>query len=178
MELITPRLKLREFTESDYPSLRDMDCRSEMHTYEREIPGESETRQTLDECINSQHEIPRTLYRLAITVAPQDNILGILKFTRHWEAIREWEIGWAVHPEEWGNGYAGEAAWHMMDWAFDELNVHRIVAFCHTDNSASVRVMKKLGMHQDGRLRETRRLRGEWWDEYVYSILEVEWKAR
>ena len=31
-------------------------------------------------------------------------------------------------------------------------------------------------MHQDGRLRETRWLGGQWWDEYVYSVLEREWK--
>ncbi|OGO65815.1 MAG: hypothetical protein A2030_05000 [Chloroflexi bacterium RBG_19FT_COMBO_50_10] len=63
-----------------------------------------------------------------------------------------------------------------MDWAFKELSVHRIVALCHADNTASVRVMEKLGMRQDGRLREARWLRGEWWDEYVYAILEREWK--
>jgi RimJ/RimL family protein N-acetyltransferase len=37
--------------------------------------------------------------------------------------------------------------------------------------------MEKLGMHQDGLLRETRWLRGMWNDEYVYAILEKEWKG-
>jgi RimJ/RimL family protein N-acetyltransferase len=49
-----------------------------------------------------------------------------------------------------------------MDWGFRELNVHRIVAFCHSGNAASVRVMEKLGMHQNGRLRETRLLNSRW----------------
>ena len=62
-----------------------------------------------------------------------------------------------------------------MDWAFREHKVHRIVAFCHVGNPASVRVMEKLDMHQDGRLRETRWLNGRWWDEFVYSKLEKEW---
>jgi RimJ/RimL family protein N-acetyltransferase len=101
-----------------------------------------------------------------------------LKFARQWEAIREWEVGWAIHPDEWGKGYATEAARQVMDWGFRELDIHRIVAFCHASNSASVRVMEKLGMHQDGMLRETRWLRGEWWDEYVYAILEKDWKGK
>jgi RimJ/RimL family protein N-acetyltransferase len=63
----------------------------------------------------------------------------------------------------------------VIDWAFGELNIHRIVAFCHADNSASVRVMQKLGMHCDGRLRETRWLKGKWWDELIYSVLDREW---
>jgi len=176
MELITSRLLLREFVEGDYQALRDLDSRPEMHTYEREVPGEAETRKTLDELIKNQQEEPRTTYRLAISIPPHETARGILKLSQQWEAIREWEVGWALHPEEWGNGYAVEAARGVMDWAFDELNVHRIVAFCHAGNSASVRVMEKLGMHQDGRLRETRWLMGQWWDEYVYSILEKEWK--
>ena len=36
--------------------------------------------------------------------------MGILKLSRQWERIREWEVGWAVHPCEWGKGYASEAA--------------------------------------------------------------------
>jgi ribosomal-protein-alanine N-acetyltransferase len=177
MEFITSRLLLREFVEGDYLALFDLDSRPEMHTYERELPGEAETRRTLDEYIRNQGEEPRTTYKFAITIPPDETARGILKLSREWEAIREWEVGWAIHPDDWGKGYAREAARQVLDWAFKELNVHRIVAFCHSGNSASVRVMEKLGMHQDGRLRETRWLGGSWWDEYVYSILEREWKS-
>jgi ribosomal-protein-alanine N-acetyltransferase len=177
VELITPRVRLREFIETDFTALREMDSRAEMHTFEREMPGEDDTRQSLGTYLNEALEVPRTTYRLAINVLPQATIRGIVKFARQWEAIREWEVGWAVHPDEWGRGYATEAAWHMMDWGFRELNIHRIVAFCHVSNSASVRVMEKLGMHQDGVLRETRWLHGEWWDEYVYAILDKDWKG-
>ncbi len=175
MELITPRLKLREFFETDFASLRELEAQPEMHTYEKELPGADETRRTLDSYIREQAEQPRTGYRLAITVPPDTAIRGIVKLSRQWELIREWEVGWAVHPGEWGKGYATEAARTIMEWGFRQLDIHRIVAFCHVDNTASIRVMEKLGMHQDGRLRETRWLNGEWWDEYVYSILEKEW---
>jgi ribosomal-protein-alanine N-acetyltransferase len=175
MELITSRLLLREFVERDFQALRDMDSRPEMHTYERELPSEAETHRSLEEFIKNQQEEPRTTFRFAITILPQDTVRGILKLTQEWEAIREWEVGWAIHPDEWGKGYAGEAARQAMNWAFKERNVHRIVAFCHAGNIASVRVTEKLGMHQDGRLRETRWVRGQWWDEFVYSILEREW---
>jgi RimJ/RimL family protein N-acetyltransferase len=175
MDMITPRLKLRDFVEGDYPALRDMDTRIEFNTYEREVVSEGDTQKSLEESITSQHEIPRTVFRLAITIPPKDTVIGIIKISRQQETIREWEVGWAVHPDEWGKGYATEAAWHLMDLGFKELNIHRVVAFCHVDNSASVRVMEKLGMHLDGRLRETRWLNGIWWDEYVYAILEREW---
>jgi hypothetical protein len=44
MELITSRLRLREFAEVDYLALREKNCRPEKHTYERELPSEAETR--------------------------------------------------------------------------------------------------------------------------------------
>ena len=178
MEFITRSLRIREFVEGDYPALWEMDSFAQMHTYERIPPTESDTRQGLSESISSQGQSPRTLFRLAITIPPQDIARGIIKINRQWEAIREWEVGWAMHPAEWGKGYATEAAWQVMNYAFKELNVHRIVAFCHAENRASVRVMEKLGMHNDGRLRETRFLNGAWWDEFVYSVLDREWKAR
>jgi RimJ/RimL family protein N-acetyltransferase len=177
MELVTPRLRIREFAVADFQAMRDLDSQPAMHTYEREHPSEDETRQTLEESIRNQRAVPRTAFRLAITVPPLDTVRGVVKLARQWEAIREWEIGWAVHPDEWGKGNATEAAWFMLDWGFRELNIHRVVAYCHALNAASVRVMEKLGMHQDGRLRETRWLNGTWWDEFVYSILDKDWKT-
>jgi RimJ/RimL family protein N-acetyltransferase len=176
MELIAQRVKLREFVPEDFIDLREMDLLPELHTFEREMPSEAETQKSLNESISSQSELPRTNYRLAITIPPKNRVMGILKFARQWEAIREWEIGWAIHPAEWGKGYATEAARCVIDWAFEGLNVHRIVAYCHALNTASVRVMEKLGMRQDGKLRSTRWMNGEWWDEYVYAILDRDWK--
>jgi RimJ/RimL family protein N-acetyltransferase len=176
MELKTNRLKLREFISGDLTALREMDSKPEMHKFERDVPSEADTQNNLNEYIRNQLEIPRTNFKLAITIPPQDSVKGLIKLSRQWDAIREWEVGWAIHPDEWGRGYAAEAAKEIMDWGFKQLNIHRIVAFCHVDNQASVRVMIKLGMHQDGRLRETRWLRGKWWDEYVYSVLEKEWR--
>ncbi len=178
MELFTQRLRIREFVDSDYAALRDMDTRAEFNTYEREFVAESETRSSLEESISSQLEIPRTVYRLAITIPPIDTVKGVVKISSINARIREWEAGWAIHPDEWRKGYATEAAWKVIDWAFREFSVHRVVAFCHAENTPSVRVMEKLGMQQDGRLRETRWLNGVWWDEFVYAILESEWNGK
>lgn len=177
MEVLTPRLRLREFREADILALIEMDSIPEMHTFERELPSVEDTRKKLADILTDQQEVSRKSFIMGITIPPGDIIRGIAKLSRQWEAIREWEVGWAIHPEEWRKGYATEAAWYLIDWGFKQLNIHRIVAYCHVDNAASVRVMQKLGMHQDGRLRETRWLNSGWWDEYVYAILDKEWKV-
>ncbi len=177
MELITPRLRIREFTESDYQALRDMDLRPEFNTYERDFATEADTHALLDDSISTQLEIPRTVYRMAITIQPADLVKGVIKISTQQENIREWEVGWAVHPDEWGKGYATEAAWHIIDWVFREFNVHRVVADCNSCNVPSMRVMEKLGMKLEGRMREVRWLNGAWWDECVYAVLDTEWKV-
>lgn len=58
------------------------------------------------------------------------------------------EVGlfWALFPEHWGKGYATEAARAMVSYAFDELELGRIVATTENDNLRSIGVMKRLGM--------------------------------
>jgi [ribosomal protein S5]-alanine N-acetyltransferase len=86
------------------------------------------------------------------------------------------EIGYCLHPQYWGMGYASEAARAILEFGFTELGVHRIFATCHPDNSNSYNVMKRIGMKQEGHLREHIRYKGKWRDSYLYSILVNEWK--
>ncbi len=58
------------------------------------------------------------------------------------------EVGlfWALFPDHWGKGYATEAARAMVSYAFDDLELARIVATTENDNERSIAVMKRLGM--------------------------------
>lgn len=59
------------------------------------------------------------------------------------------EIGWRIAREHWGRGYATEAARAAVAYGFDTLGLGEIVAFTVPPNSASRRVMEKLGMRHD-----------------------------
>jgi RimJ/RimL family protein N-acetyltransferase len=58
----------------------------------------------------------------------------------------EVEIGWMITPSAWGQGYATEAGAAIRDEAFERLGLESIVAVHHPDNTASRRVVEKLGM--------------------------------
>jgi len=176
MQLNTPRLILRDFRASDFDSLRALEAHPDTYRYEQASPSEETTRMQLEKILAHQKEGHRKYYRLAITLNSDEELIGRLSLVRLNDAIREWEIGWAIHPREWGKAYATEAAWHMLDFAFKELDAHRVTAICHASNTASVRVMEKLTMHRDGHLREIRWWHEGWHDELVYSILDREWK--
>jgi RimJ/RimL family protein N-acetyltransferase len=61
------------------------------------------------------------------------------------------EIGWRFASVHWGRGYATEAARAALDFAFDELGWHEVVAFTAVSNVRSRRVMERLRMTHDPR---------------------------
>jgi RimJ/RimL family protein N-acetyltransferase len=61
------------------------------------------------------------------------------------------EIGWRFAFEYWGCGYATEGARAALDFAFNELGWHEVVAFTAATNARSRRVMERLGMTYDPR---------------------------
>lgn len=174
MELLTPRLTLREFRKTDFASFRELESHPATYHYESACPDETATRKSLENALADSRQTPRTRYRLAVTICPADEVRGRVTLALINDSIREWEIGWAIHPDEWGKGFAVEAAQRLLEFAFTDLGAHRVVAFSHAQNTASLRVMQKLGMRQEGLLRETRQWQGGWVNEVVYAILERE----
>jgi ribosomal-protein-alanine N-acetyltransferase len=63
---------------------------------------------------------------------------------------RGWEFGYWVGKPYWGKGYATEAGWRILGFAFDELNADRLGAGWYHDNPASGRVLEKLGFKPVG----------------------------
>ncbi len=60
--------------------------------------------------------------------------------------INEFGLFWAISPRHQRRGYAAEAGQALIDYAFDALNMKRMVANTDYDNLASIGVMRKLGM--------------------------------
>ena len=61
----------------------------------------------------------------------------------------EFGLFWAIAPTQQRHGYATEAGQALIDYAFDQLNLGRIIATTTYDNAASLAVMRKLGMTLD-----------------------------
>ena len=177
MELITPRLKIREFRADDLEALLEMDMTPLVQQYEPGELTEADIRYRLEGALEWAAENPRKIYKLVITVPPEDRLCGRLTLKFNPAGDDEWMIGWSLHPAHWGNGYATEGARAALRYAFRQLNAHRVTAYCHADNAASRRVMDRLGMQCEGRLRERILLHGRRYDELVYGILAGEFQA-
>jgi RimJ/RimL family protein N-acetyltransferase len=84
------------------------------------------------------------------------------------------EIGWLVHPDHGGQGFATEAARAGLGLMFD-AGVHRVVARVDARNAPSLRLCERLGMRREAVLVANEWFKGEWTDEVDYAVLDHEW---
>ena len=87
------------------------------------------------------------------------------------------EVGWIVHPDVSGQGYASEAAHAFIATAFLRWDLHRVFAQLDPRNVSSARLCERLGMRKEAHLREESWFKGEWGDLAIYSVLKREWAA-
>ena len=144
-----------------------------LYLYEAdEEPSEEQTYNKYSKKISKMEEVPNKYLDFIISIFPEEIPIGEVYIQLNWEEIREWEIGYEVHPDYWGSGYASEAVKLLLKHCFENLNAHKVVAFCNSNNNKSANLLERVGMKRDGLLREGRLWHKEWCDEFVYSILE------
>lgn len=87
------------------------------------------------------------------------------------------EFGISMAPTHQGNGYAREALLALFARGFAQLGWHRVHASVDPRNSASIAMLRALGMRQEAHHCESLWLRGEWVDDVIFAMLDREWRA-
>ena len=179
MEIETNRLILREFTEDDWP---DVLAFQSDPRYQRYYPITEPTPKKAQEFVRlflrQQQEQPRRKFQLAVTLKSSPKLIGNCGLRMKTAVSHQADIGYEFAPEHWGNGYATEAAQAIVHFGFTTFNLHRIWAWCIAENQGSIHVLEKLGMQQEGHLRENEYFQNRWWDTLIYAILESEWQVQ
>lgn len=179
MELTTERLILREFDEDDWP---DVLAYQTDPLYLRYYEWTERTPEAVQEFVHmflaQQREQPRTKFQLAVVLRSTGQLIGTCGIRMERADAHEADIGYELSPLHWGRGYATEAAGAIVKFGFGELGLHRIWSWCIADNAGSARVLEKLGMRLEGRLREKEYFKGRWWDTLLFAILDYEWRAQ
>ncbi|HIZ19981.1 MAG TPA: GNAT family N-acetyltransferase [Firmicutes bacterium] len=172
--LETERLLLRRFRASDWADLYRYLSDDGVVRYE---PYETYTEK---ECRKEAAARARDRSFIAVCLKEEGGpMIGNLYFApRPFEAF---EIGFVFAARFQRQGYAYESARALMDAAFESGKARRIVAACSPLNTASWRLLEKLGLRREGHLRQNvwykrdREGRPLWQDTYEYAILREEW---
>lgn len=179
MQFRTKRLLLRDFTPDDVFQVHAFDADPQLRRYrEGGRVSEEDTRAFIQQTQHWLQTDPRPIYAFALILKEQAEMIGIVGLTMNDPEHGEAELGYRLSREHWGQGYITEAATFMLSFGFTDLHLHRLFAQCHPDNAGSRRVMEKIGMQYEGRLRENRPAGdGTWRDSLLYAIIDHEWKA-
>ncbi|MBN1583272.1 MAG: GNAT family N-acetyltransferase [Anaerolineae bacterium] len=179
MKLETERLILREFQEHDWPAILAYQSDPRYLRYYEWTDRTPEAAQAFVRMFLAQQQAqPRIKFQLAVTLRANGQLIGNCGIRLDSIEAHEGDIGYELDPGHWGRGYATEAARAVVQFGFDELKLHRIWSWCVADNAGSARVLTKLGMRQEGRLRDKDYYKGRWWDRLLFAILEDEWHER
>lgn len=82
------------------------------------------------------------------------------------------EIGYGTLSEYWGRGYAGEAVAEMARFGRSEMKLHRIYGQVDPANTASAKILLKLGFKKEGCLHHEEFARGQYFDLDVFGLVD------
>ncbi len=85
------------------------------------------------------------------------------------------ELGFTLSRNYQGKGYAYEATGALINYAFENLNLHRIFSITDCKNTSAIKLLENLGMRQEGHFIENIFFKGEWGDEFLFAILQKDW---
>lgn len=172
-QLETERLVIRRFKEEDWKDLYEYISDEEVVRYE---PYQAFSIEASQNEAKSRAESPAFL---AVCLKENNKLIGNIYFAK--QEFKTWEIGYVFNRAYQGRGYATEAANAVIAYGFNTRGARRIVAMCNPLNTASWRLLERLGMRREGHLKQNIYFKKDekgnpiWSDTYEYAILKDEY---
>jgi RimJ/RimL family protein N-acetyltransferase len=147
--LRTERLSLRHFVPQDRDALMDVFGDVEVMRFGDGVQTKAWVEEWLRLCIESYRT--RGFGPYAVVEEHSGNLIGYcgLFYFADVNGQAEIEIGYRLARSAWGKGYATEAVRAVQEYAFNTLNIKRLIAIIDPSNVASIRVAEKIGMHYE-----------------------------
>jgi len=175
MKLNGERLELTLLTMNDLDFAIAIESDPDLWQFEESVRSKEEAREHFLEKLEAQEE--QGCYDFIVTSAsgPGKTPIGLAQIWSYVDERKSWEIGFAILPEYQGQGYGSEASKLLLQFAFEQLEAHKVVGMCNSHNEQSSKLMERIGMVREGIFREELFWRGRWADQYFYCILEKEY---
>jgi RimJ/RimL family protein N-acetyltransferase len=150
LRIVTERLVLREWREQDRDPFAGMNADPRVMRYFPGVLTRAESDTAFDRI--QEHFRTRGLGLFAAELRDDGAFAGFIglsvpRFEAHFTPCVE--IGWRLLPECWNRGLATEGARAVVRYAFESVGLMELVSFTVPANTASRRVMEKLGMSHD-----------------------------
>ncbi len=169
------RLRLRPLEESDEDAVYEGARHEEIARYTLRIPHPYPRESCLPFIKRKIAEFKEgKAYSFAVEL--EGKLIGIVGLHDFSATDKSAKIGYWLNKDYWGKGYATEATRLALEFAFEDLGLHRVEGGAFAENKASQRVQEKLGFKREGVRREAIYRNDSWHDRVVMGILASEFK--
>ena len=172
-EIRTERLLLRRMTTNDAEEILYLRSNDDVMKYiDRERTKTIEDAKSfLDKIETSLNSNNGIMWGITLKETPGELIGNI----GYWRLIKEHyraEVGYMLHPSFWKKGIMKEALLRVIDFAFDEMNLHSIEANINPGNTASATLLESTGFIKEAYFKEDFFFNGAFHDTIIYSRLK------
>ncbi len=170
MEITNQRIKLRPFDDTDLEMFIELSVSTDIMAHVREAMTVDEAKAAFE--IRKQPWTIDSEAWLSLTIIEHDTDekLGSIGLKIVNSDAKIAEVGFLLRTAAQGRGFASESLKLVCDYAFDNLKLNKVVGICSTSNSASAKLMEKLGFVREGCLRQNTFINHGYVDDYVYGL--------
>ncbi|MBL4931605.1 GNAT family N-acetyltransferase [Clostridium paridis] len=174
MNISTERLILRGLRISDAEAIFKYRSNPRIFKFQNWKPKTiEEVTEFINEKIAKTPNVPGTWYQLGILLKEADELIGDIGI--HFIDNLQAEIGFTLSLEYQGKGYATESIIGAINYLFNDLKKHRIIASVDPRNIKSTALIERIKMRKEGHFKKSIWFNNEWADDVIYAILEEEW---
>ena len=175
--LETDRLRIRHFQNSDLESFFDYRNDPDVARYQGwDVPYPREKAvEFVTEMSAKEHDVQGEWLQAAIEEISTGQMVGDAAFFVKKDDPQAY-IGCTIARSYWRKGDGMEATRCLLDYLFEELDLHRVIAITDVENRASFNMLERMGFRREGHFVENLMFKGHWASEYHYAMLKREWK--
>ncbi|QAT61005.1 MULTISPECIES: GNAT family N-acetyltransferase [Tissierellales] len=176
MSLTGDKIFIRFFEDTDAEALLDLHLRNSEFfqkyspTFDDDFYTIDSTRKYISDSVKQREE--DKAYSFGICLKDNGKLVGDISIFHIFRgSLQKCLIGYSLDKQYNGNGYTTEAVSLVVEFAFNELHLHRVEAGVMLSNIGSMRVLEKAGFHREGIEQKGVKINGQWQDHQIFAII-------
>ena len=178
-QIQTTRLLVRRFQDGDLRAFLAYRNDPEVARYQSwDSISEANGQAMIQEQTRIEPGVPGLWFQFAIELKETSQLTGDCGLCVLVQDARQSQLGITLARPHQGQGLATEAVNAVLDYAFINLDLHRVVATVDAENARSAALMERVGLRREGHFIKNAWFKRHWADEYLYAVLQAEWLPR
>jgi len=175
MHLETERLLIRDIILADKLTIFNYRSDPEANKFQNWIPETLEDVEQFIQRNNKEFNQPESWYQVLITEKDTEAVIGDIGIHFFGAENLQVELGITLNKDFQGRGYAFEALKGVINFLFNDMKKHRIMASVDPENIDSLKLMERIGFRKEGHFVKSLFWKNKWTDDVIYALLREEW---